>query len=165
MGRRTGKLSLVNEFFTGTLHVFITLSAHQLPVRIKYRRFSHDGVTMKTSAIWWPPWWRVDHILIPVDLWTIVHAHAWSIAMIFSDLSVSKCKSIKVAVQSRWFPQPHVLWSSSIKSEGRPRGINAVKRSEENKKGVWIRLIEIRYCEENNFVNAEGRCWLSCIHN
>ena len=69
---------------------------------------------------WWP--WKpvqlmatlIDYILIPIDLWTIVHAHAFSIDLIPSDPEVSKWN------QSRWpsnctgFYGHHVMWKESI---------------------------------------------------
>ena len=56
----------------------------------------------------------IDYILIPLDLKTIVHAHALCIDMIPSDPEVSKCN------QSRWpsnctgFHGHHIMRNSSI---------------------------------------------------
>ena len=58
----------------------------------------------------------IDYILIPIDLWTIVHAHALCIDVIPSDPEVSKWN------QSRWpsnctgFYGHHVMWNSSIRN-------------------------------------------------
>ena len=58
----------------------------------------------------------IDYILIPIDLWTIVLAHAWSIDMIPSDPEVSKWNQPRWPSNCTGFHGHHVMWNSSIKS-------------------------------------------------
>ena len=57
----------------------------------------------------------IDYILIPVDFWTIIHAHAIGIDMIdFFKFRVSKCNQSKWPSNCIGFHGHHVMWNSSI---------------------------------------------------
>ena len=86
----------------------------------------------------------IDYILIPVDFWTIVHAHAFGIDIISSNSEYQNV--IKVAIQLHWFP-----WS--------PRCVKLVLQAlnkalwQQSSTGEW-RLLQ---CASRHITDTEAR--------